>query len=512
MADKDQSTLSKLLAKPRVHFGSLEEQVAAKKIKISETTSSSTSGVDLDALMESNDANLSESSLRAKEANRKVLEELERRKREQQLAVPTDDKRVRLRLREIGEPQCLFGEGPGDRRDRLRYLLSKREGRQVESESESEESDEEKEEEFFTPGSLSLLEARKWITTYSLPRAKQRIERQKAEQELPLAQLKAERKELHAKLKNFTSWSSQLADDDRPIAQCAFSPDSTMLVTGSWSGVCKLWSIPHCEELMTYKGHTDRVGGVAFRPGATTELEKSVVNLATGGADSLVHLWSLDKDTPLATLEGHVRRVARVAFHPSGRYLGTAGFDGTWRLWDVEKTEELLLQEGHSKEVYAVAFQCDGSLIASGGLDAIGRVWDTRTGRSAMTLEGHVRDIVGLDWSPNGYHLASASADNTVKIWDIRMLRNTYTISAHQSLVSDVKYSKGDGMAGLYLATVGYDGCVKMWSGDDYRLIKSLEGHEGRVMGVDISNDGRFLASSGFDRTFKLWADENMVI
>lgn len=130
--------------------------------------------------------------------------------------------------------------------------------------------------------------------------------------------------------------------------------------------------------------------------------------------------------------------------------------------------------------------------IWQSGLDSIGRVWDTRTGRSAMTLEGHIKDILGLDWSPNGYHLASASADNTVKIWDMRALRNIYTISAHQSLVSDVKYAKSapDGSVmegGHYLATAGYDGCVKTWSGDDFRLIKSMEGHEGKAMGVDIS-------------------------
>lgn len=139
------------------------------------------------------------------------------------------------------------------------------------------------------------------------------------------------------------------------------------------------------------------------------------------------------------------------------------------------------------------------TLIWYSGLDAIGRVWDMRTGRSSMTLEGHMKDILGLDWSPNGYHLASASADNTVKIWDVRTLRNLYTISAHQSLVSDVKYSKGvpgtnnnsasdpHNIAGLYLTTSGYDGCVKIWSGDDFRLVKSLDGHDGKVMGVDIS-------------------------
>lgn len=50
-------------------------------------------------------------SVNAGEADKQVLAEFERRKRAFQIAVPTDDGRVRQRLRDIGEPQCLFGEG-----------------------------------------------------------------------------------------------------------------------------------------------------------------------------------------------------------------------------------------------------------------------------------------------------------------------------------------------------------------------------------------------------------------
>lgn len=39
------------------------------------------------------------------------------------LVVPTDDSQVKAMLREQGEPICLFGEGPAERRQRLRNLI-----------------------------------------------------------------------------------------------------------------------------------------------------------------------------------------------------------------------------------------------------------------------------------------------------------------------------------------------------------------------------------------------------
>lgn len=232
-------------------------------------------------------------------------------------------------------------------------------------------------------------------------------------------------------------------------------------------------------------------------------------------------------------MKGHEARVCRVAFHPMGDYVASASFDGTWRLWDVERGAELLLQEGHSKEVYGIDFQCDGALVASGGLDAIGRVWDTRTGRTAMVLDGHAREILSLAFAPNGYQVATASGDDTVRIWDLRKLSSVYTIPAHRSSVADVRFYQAADEAlpvprpwaamdedadvraappppriprsGMYMATAGYDGLVKLWSADDWQLVASLSGDSGKVMSVDISSDGQYLASGEWARTFKLW-------
>lgn len=46
----------------------------------------------------------------ARVENKLILDELERKKKARSLAVPTDDNRVKARLREIGEPITIFGE------------------------------------------------------------------------------------------------------------------------------------------------------------------------------------------------------------------------------------------------------------------------------------------------------------------------------------------------------------------------------------------------------------------
>ena len=48
-----------------------------------------------------------------------MMEEFERRRRVRAITVSTNDSEVKSELRLLGEPTCLFGEGPADRRNRL---------------------------------------------------------------------------------------------------------------------------------------------------------------------------------------------------------------------------------------------------------------------------------------------------------------------------------------------------------------------------------------------------------
>ncbi|KAF7309781.1 WD-REPEATS-REGION domain-containing protein [Mycena indigotica] len=493
--------------------------------------------MDLDALVDDG----SYITERAKLENKVILDELERKKKARALAVPTDDNRVKARLREVGEPITLFGERAADRRDRLTYVLSQinaARGDDAMQVDEDSSSDSEEEEEFYSPGSLELLEARRRLAEYSLPRsysprAQKRIAQQRLDSKMDLGRIVDIRKKVFAEVQKFTNLGSQIGDE-RPISQVRFSPNNEILATGSWSGMVKLWNVPACTLIRPLRGHSDRVGGVAWHPKATKTQNPSIVNLVSGAGDGCVNLWALNAESPLAIMKGHQDRVCRVAFHPSGEFVASASFDTTWRLWDVNTTKELLLQEGHSKEVYAVEFQNDGSLVASGGLDAIGRVWDLRTGRTAMVLDGHVQAIYAIGFSPNGYQVATGSGDDTIRIWDLRSLKSLYTIPAHLSNISDIRFfqiaenvwkppvktdaDKSNDIetqertyrSGLYFASSGYDGLVKLWSADDWQLLKTLSTDAGKVMSVDLSSDGKLLASGTYNRNFQLFSPEDV--
>jgi U4/U6 small nuclear ribonucleoprotein PRP4 len=464
-----------------------------------------------------------------------LLAEFERKKRAANLVVPTSDRDIKARLRSMKEPITLFGEGSYERRDRLRALLAdiaEAGGEELEDVDmqEAGEAPADEQEEFYTQGTQSLLDARRDMAKYSLPRAKERIAYQRQEATIPLKTHVEFRNKIKDTLKGFELYGSQTTD--RPVSIVRVSPNGQYVAYGTWGGKVALLEIPSLEQKKAYRGgHAERATGIDWMPGATladSTVSSSSVNLASGGAGGKIQLWSLDDDKPLRTLEGHTERVCRVAFHPSGRYLASASDDTTWRLWNTETGQELLTQEGHSKEVYTVAFSPDGSLVASAGLDSIGRVWDTRTGRVIYMLESHIKPIYGLSWAADGHRVLSGSGDGFMKCWDIRAMRETNSIAANTGGVTDVRWFSGqdgpasgvplstspDGdlvpkKASTFVVSSGFDKNVHVFSADDWAHCATLQGHAGPVFSADVSRDARWIVSGGKDRTVKLWARED---
>jgi len=320
--------------------------------------------------------------------------------------------------------------------------------------------------------------------------------------------------------------------DGRPLSAIAtgrqpnVSIDPCRLVaTGGWSGSIKLWNgSSSALNLLATKetAHEDRIMSISMHQG-------TVCQLATASIDLTGKLWRVNKDNDidmgnedsanqneksgysieeLAVLNGHAARLCKVAYHPSGRFVGTTSFDHTFRLWDIETGgKEILLQDGHWKEVYGIGFHGDGSLVSTTDFGGVVQVWDLRSGKSACHFLGHAKRVLCTEFSPNGFQLATAGDDGTIKVWDLRQRKQYASVPAHSRMVTQIKFAHDHyGQNGEYLTSCSFDGTAKVFSTRNWKLLSTLRGHEGKVMGVDIlDGTDSGIVTCGYDKTMKIW-------
>ena len=173
--------------------------------------------------------------------------------------------------------------------------------------------------------------------------------------------------------------------------------------------------------------------------------------------------WNGGVATDWLSLAGPVH-----AFSPDGRLLATGGgaldnrpgAQGEVKLWDVAKQSVIATLEGHTRGVLAIAFTPDGTRLATGGLDETIRVWDVQTGQPRLTLGGLGNCAEALAFSRDGRMLA----------WS----------------------GRSDGLVSLHDTTTGAE-------------VVRLIGHGAVVRGIAFAPDGTGAATSGADRTIKLW-------
>lgn len=146
--------------------------------------------------------------------------------------------------------------------------------------------------------------------------------------------------------------------------------------------------------------HTDDIEELSFSP------DDSMI--ATGSRDSTVKVWDLE-GTYLYTLKGHESEVEGVSFSPIGNQLVSASRDGTLVVWqhlpsakaaiasiargnktefDLDSPPPIIsnVLKGHSAEVYAAAFSSDGQKLVSSSADKTIIFWKLDAALNLDTL------------------------------------------------------------------------------------------------------------------------------
>ncbi len=227
--------------------------------------------------------------------------------------------------------------------------------------------------------------------------------------------------------------------------------------------------------------------------------------LAAGCSES-IRLWDVAAAKEAEPIPLKLNSIAALAFSPDGKTLAWSGVDGgDAALWDVATRKEAHRLGGHKSIVRQLAFSPDGKLLAAGYDDKTIGLWNPATGVEVRRLSGHEAGVASVAFSPDGKTLASAARGaEPIRLWDTAAWEVRFRLQGPKAInwVSRVAFSPD----GKTLVAAHMDGMVFLWNPATGERLPSADEHEFMIGGIDLSPDGRTLATASPDeRKVCLW-------
>lgn len=184
-----------------------------------------------------------------------------------------------------------------------------------------------------------------------------------------------------------------------------FSPDGSLLVSGSCDGYIELWEPDSGRLSLDYAyqaddnlmSHDSAVLCLAFNLG--------VELLASGASKGDVKVWRIATGSCVRKFpSAHGEGVTSIEFVRDGTQILTASFDHTIKLHGLKSGRTLKEFRGHTSYVNAATFSPDQSLVVSASSDGTVRVWDAKTCDCVRTVRlqsaGNPLSLLSLQWVP----------------------------------------------------------------------------------------------------------------
>ncbi len=297
-------------------------------------------------------------------------------------------------------------------------------------------------------------------------------------------------------------FSKTLIGHAKPANCLAFSPNGKLLASGSDiigldesdSGKFEIiiWDITDSKISGRLLGHKDAIQSIAF--------SKNGTKLVSSDSKGIIKVWDIANFKEINTIIGD-NWVSTVCLTPDDRYvIGEYSFEKKVDLWDFE-TGELIFTLPVNLQIGSMDISPDGAKIALSCYHKI-QIWSLISKKQLHTIDDNSVNGFAIKYSSDNKFLAVGSGGGEIKLLDPENLKLKYTLSGHFKPVLSVSFSKD----GKYLISGSSDQMAKVWSLQTRKQIKSLVNvHNGMINAVSFNPLSNLFATSGSDRTIKLW-------
>lgn len=294
-------------------------------------------------------------------------------------------------------------------------------------------------------------------------------------------------------------------DPEKPVRLVwfpRFSPDSKFLITahGSWEegvgGEVRIWNAD--------RGGEPKLVITTERGIRTVEWSTKGKFFAAGGYGKVAYLYDAASGVPIDQFlfPGSVE-VLQIT--PDEKRLVTVHGGGSVRINEIKPKKQIhSWEQVHRGGIWGARLSPEGNLLATAGRDGFVRIFDLEKLEIMHQLK-HPGETNGVAFTNDGKHLLTGCTDAAIRVFRVADGAELRKLTGHDGgSVTDMQFSPD----GKLLASSGIDRTVRLWNMEDFeepKLEHTFRAHDGLAFGVAISPNGKWLASAGWDDAIKVW-------
>jgi WD40 repeat protein len=266
------------------------------------------------------------------------------------------------------------------------------------------------------------------------------------------------------------------------ITAMVINPVHSLLITASWDGSIKLWSLKDRQLIKVLNEGTVSQTMVVSQDGSV--LAAALFNK--------IGIWSLPGGDLLSTLEGHRLQIACMQFSPDGTRLVSTERDKNIRVWSIPDGKPLNTIQTEEK-VQNLSFSPDGSLLISSQAGDL-YLRSFPDGGLVRTVESNQDSIHDILMHPNGNRVVTTEINGEIVIWSFPKFEEVQVIE----IGTAIAISK-DGA----LLVVKAEPQIKFWSFEQGQFIDAFNLSNESLA---VHPDGSLIALGSAIGKISLWS------